>query len=138
MTSLNWNKDRLQCDWNEALYKEIAMASGSKQAVRDMNFGRFGMHHTPQKMITMHFADKACAVASITKKGLHIYGIATKEEHKRSGRGGAWLCAMENLARQRGAAMAYTKTVDGKDFYLHRKYSIVGVDGREFLMQKRL
>ena len=120
---------KLIYEWDEALYRDIARKSESKQAVQDVKYARL-LFNCNKQLIPICFRDeeKSMFMGYLTSVSCRIIGMATDKEHMGKGLAGALLKVAEIQAKQHGCSRIYTVTKEGRAFY--EKYGYVVTDKR--------
>ena len=103
-------------DFNDAIYKEIAKASGVKQTEKDIGYAKFVYYHNPEKRYSERIDEDAWILACINKNNFRIIGMATKKEAQGRGYGSILLNRAKQYCYTNGIKKITTRTFSGKDF----------------------
>lgn len=130
-------------NFDAKLLTSIARDSASKQAVRDVSFVRRFYFKTRgferrQPTLYVRHTEDSFIIATLTRKHFRIIGIATREKSKGKGLASFLLDGGVKFARECGYSLIYTRSHDGKDFYLHKGFKIIGQQGGDYQMTLKI
>lgn len=125
-------------DWNEPIYRDIAKASGSKQAVADVKYARKLFALNDLKKLHLRLDKSAMLLAEMSSRSLRIICVAVDEAQKKKGLGGGLLKYAESIAIANGCERIFTVTTSGVEFYKRNGYYITGKRKNGWELTKRI
>ena len=128
----------MRADWNEDCLKAIARATGVKQTLLDVSYGRFIHYNSPSKLFCRWFVGGAFLIASKNKCALRIIGIACAKSWQRKGVGSYLLALAIEEAKKCGYNKIETRSKSGAEFYCRKGFDVVGMKGSDYLLELKI
>nr|DAF21314.1 MAG TPA: acetyltransferase domain containing protein [Caudoviricetes sp.] len=120
-------------NFDAKLLTSIARDSESKQAVKDVSYASYITYKSKAKLYCEH-TDNSFIIGTLCKKYFRIIGMATRSSHKHQGLAKKLLNRAIEFAKQCGYSRVYTRSHDGKDFYLKFGFEVIGDCGGDSLL----
>lgn len=125
-------------DWDESLYRSIARASASKQAVVDVSYARAQFFRNQHNQIHLRDDERGMILGNYTGVSCRIIVVAVDTKFQGQGIGAELVRTVEVIAGRHGCKRVYTVTNEGKTFYERLSYQPIERRKNGWVMEKKI